>query len=146
IAANCPRNTFITLFAGQLDPVTGELAYCNAGHNAPLLLHADDEVEHLDATGVPLGILREASYEVKRCRLEPDDVMVLFSDGITEACAPENFEEFGEQRLIDTIWERRSHSAASLIEAMNAKLLSFTGGIATADDITLVLIRRLAAT
>jgi sigma-B regulation protein RsbU (phosphoserine phosphatase) len=87
IAANCPDNCFITLFAGVLDPASGELLYCNAGHNPALLIHGDDEVESLGATGVPLGIARNAHYEQKSCVIRERDLLVLFSDGVTEACA-----------------------------------------------------------
>jgi serine phosphatase RsbU (regulator of sigma subunit) len=142
VAANCPGNCFITLFAAVLDPATGDLVYCNAGHNPPLLVRSSDEVELLPATGLPLGINRDAAYEQNSCRLEHSDVLVLFSDGVTEACAPETDDEFGEQRLISVIRENRNYPAASLIEAVNAELFSFTSGTAAADDITLVIARR----
>jgi phosphoserine phosphatase RsbU/P len=142
IAANFPGNAFITLFAAVLDPATGELVYCNAGHNAPLLIHANEEVELLGATGVPLGILQTARYEQRTCRLAPGDVLVLFSDGVTEACAPDQDEEFGEERLINTVRQKRNHSATHVIEAIEAERQSFTGGAPAADDITLVVVRR----
>jgi serine phosphatase RsbU (regulator of sigma subunit) len=142
VAANCPSNCFITLFAAVLDPASGELEYCNAGHNPPLLLRTSNEVEPLAATGIPLGIQREATYEQKSCHMEPGDVLVLFSDGVTEARAPGVEEEFGEQRLVTVIQEKRSSTAAGLIDAVNAELLSFTHGTPPADDITMVLARR----
>jgi serine phosphatase RsbU (regulator of sigma subunit) len=142
IAANCPDNCFITLFAGVLDPATGELIYCNAGHNPPLLLHSNDEVESLAATGVPLGIARNANYEQKRCVIQEGEVMVLFSDGVTEASMPGEDQEFGEERLLAILRNTRTGTAAAAIEAINAELLSFTGGAPAADDITLVLVRR----
>ena len=141
-AANCPGNCFITLFAAVLDPASGDLVYCNAGHNAPLLLRTNDEVEPLGATGLPLGIRRDATYEQKSCHLEQGDVLTLFSDGVTEACAPDGDEEFGEQRLVAVVQRTRNYPAVSLIEAINAELLSFTQGAPPADDITLVLARR----
>jgi len=142
VAANCPGNCFITFFAAVLDPRTGDLVYCNAGHNAPLLLRCNDEVEPLEATGLPLGIRRDAIYEQNRCRLEQGDVLILFSDGVTEACTPDADEEFGEQRLVAVVQRKRNDPAASQIEGINAELLSFTRGAAAADDITLVLARR----
>jgi sigma-B regulation protein RsbU (phosphoserine phosphatase) len=125
-----------------LDPATGDLVYCNAGHNPPLLVRARDEVEMLRATGLPLGISRDATYEQSNCHLEHGDVLVLFSDGVTEACPPETGDEFGEQRLVALVQEKRNYTAASLIETVNAELLSFTSGAAAADDITLVIARR----
>ncbi len=145
VAANCPANCFITLFAALLDSATGDLIYCNAGHNAPLLLRRNQEVEMLEATGLPLGIMRDTGYEEKRCRLEPGDVLVLFSDGVTEACAPDSDREFGERRLIAALKSRKNRSAAELIDAVNTELLSFTGGLPAADDITLVLCTPLPA-
>jgi serine phosphatase RsbU (regulator of sigma subunit) len=143
VAADCPGNCFITLFAAVLDPATGDLLYCNAGHNPPLLIHADDTVEPLGATGLPLGISPNARYEQGGCRMTTGDVLVLFSDGITEACIPEANEEFGEQRLIAFIQAKRRQPAAELIEGIKEELLSFTSGAPAADDITLVIARRV---
>jgi serine phosphatase RsbU (regulator of sigma subunit) len=142
IATNCPGNCFITLFAGVLDPRTGQLLYCNAGHNPPLLVRGDDTVQLLEATGLPLGISRDAAYEQNTSHLAPGDVLVLFSDGVTEACPPETDDEFGEQRLIALVQEKRSYPAAGLIEAINTEVLSFTAGAPAADDITVVIARR----
>ena len=142
IAANCPGNCFITFFIAILDPAGGEMVYCNAGHNPALLLHANSEVESLGATGIVLGFLRDASYEQQSCRLDQGDVLVLFSDGVTEACGPGVDQEFGEQRLVAVVQKERNRPAAKVIEAVKAELLSFTGGAPAADDVTLVLARR----
>mgnify|MGYP003694157193 CR=1 FL=1 len=88
VAANFPRNRFVTLFFGLLDPATGELTYCNAGHNPPFLIRADDSVERLTSCGTILGIFPDMSYEVKHARLDPGDVLTLFSDGVTEENNP----------------------------------------------------------
>lgn len=142
IAANCPDNCFITFFAALFDPGTGELTYCNAGHNAPLLLHTNGEVEMLDATGLPLGIKRDGIFEESRRGLERNDVLVLYSDGVTEARSSDTDEEFGEQRLIAVVRQKRNGPCASIVEAIKAELLSFTQGALVADDVTLVVARR----
>jgi phosphoserine phosphatase RsbU/P len=142
VSANCPRNCFITLFAAILDLRTNELVYCNAGHNPPLVLRADDKVEQLAATGFPLGILRDALYDVNYCRLESGDVLVLYSDGVTEAASPDTDEDFGDKRLIAAVRRNRDRSSASIIEAVSAEVQAFTGGTPAADDVTLVLVRR----
>jgi serine phosphatase RsbU (regulator of sigma subunit) len=142
IAASCPGNCFITLFAGVLDPDTGEVVYSNAGHNAPLLVRASGEVEPLNATGIPLGIAPGAAYELRTCRLQPGDALFLFSDGVTESCAPGGEEEFGEERLVAAARAKPGHRAADLIAAINAELASFTAGGPAADDITLTVVRR----
>ncbi|MBV8571056.1 MAG: SpoIIE family protein phosphatase [Acidobacteriaceae bacterium] len=141
IAMSCPGSCFITFFAAVLDIKTGKLLHCNAGHNPPLIVRTDNQVHSLAATGLPLGITRDGGYEVKSSCLEPGDVLVLFSDGVTEACSPDD-EEFGEQGLIRLIQENRNCSAADLIEAISEKLKTFTAGAPPADDITLAIARR----
>ena len=79
-------NRFISFFIGVLDPKTGELNYVNAGHNPPLLARHDGTVERLDCTGLILGIMPAARYEQQSVTLQPGDAVVLFSDGVTEAC------------------------------------------------------------
>ena len=143
ILSNCPTNRFISFFIGVLDPKTGEMTYVNAGHNPPLVIRHDGAVEELAGTGLILGIMPSAQYEQKVCRLEPDDLVVLFSDGVTEACRPDVDEEFGEKRLADTLAEARASSAQSIIETVNRKLQEFTGGAPPADDITLVVAKRV---
>jgi sigma-B regulation protein RsbU (phosphoserine phosphatase) len=139
IAMNCPRNCFITFCAVALNPDNGELIYCNAGHNAPLLLRRDDKVEWLDATGIPLGIRPDTVYEQKKGRMEPGDMLILFSDGITEACGLDVDQEFGEKRLIEVFRRNRNRPAADVIEQVKAELLSFMSGFPPVDDVTLVL-------
>lgn len=145
IAANCPDNRFITFFAAVFDPASSELAYCNAGHNAPLLLHVNGEVEPLGATGLPLGVKRDGIFEESSRRLERGDVLVLYSDGVTEACRPDTDREFGEQQLITVVPRKRNDCSASVVEEIKTELLSFTQGAPPADDVMLVVARRCQA-
>jgi serine phosphatase RsbU (regulator of sigma subunit) len=142
ISANCPMNRFITFFAGVLDPATGELSYCNAGHNPPLLVRANGDVEMLEGGGMILGILGMARYEQFTAQLNPGDVLVAFSDGVTEAPAPNVDEEFGEIRLADTIKAGAHEHAIGLIEGINRVLIEWTHGGVTHDDVTLVVVKR----
>jgi len=142
ITSNCPTNRFISFFIGVLDPKTGELNYVNAGHNPPLLVRRAGSVEPLETTGLILGILAAAPYEQKTCRLEPGDLVVLFSDGVTEACRPDVDEEFGEERLAQILAELNDGPAQAIIETVNRRLQEFTGGAPPADDITLVIAKR----
>ena len=144
ISTNCPSNRFISFFIGVLDPKTNELTYVNAGHNPPLLARRDGSIEKLEGTGVILGILPVAKYTQSACRMEPGDVVVLFSDGVTEATRPDVDEEFGEDRLAQALSELRNESAQSIIAAINQRLNAFTAGSPPADDITLVVAKRLA--
>jgi len=143
IASNCPANRFISFFIGVLDPKTDEITYVNAGHNPPLLVHRGGVVEKLEGTGLLLGIMAAAKYEQRTCHLAQGDVVVLFSDGVTEACHPDVDEEFGEDRLAATLAELSCDSAQSIIESINQRVHEFTGGCPPADDITLVVARRL---
>jgi phosphoserine phosphatase RsbU/P len=145
ITSNCPSNRFISFFIGVLDPKNGELKYVNAGHNPPLLARKDGSVEKLDCTGLILGIMATAPYEQKICALNPGDALVLFSDGVTEACRPDIDEEFGEDRLAESFMKLRDERAKAIIEAITLQVHDFTGGMPPADDITLVIAKRLAA-
>jgi len=144
IATNCPSNRFITLFVAVVDPKTSEVAYVNAGHNPPLIVHADGSVERLEGTGVILGILPAAHYDRETFHLRPGDVMVLFSDGVTEASRPDTDDDFGEERLADAIRESRNEPAQAIIEAVNRSIQEFTCGAPPADDLTLVVVKRLS--
>jgi serine phosphatase RsbU (regulator of sigma subunit) len=144
ISSNCPSNRFITFFIGVLDPKTGELTYVNAGHNPPLVAHADGSVEKLEGTGLILGILPMATYQQGVCYLGPGDAVLLFSDGVSEAVRPTADEEFGEERLAQVLAGLRDQTAESIIASINQKVDDFTEGSPPADDITLVVAKRLA--
>ena len=89
--ASCPDNRFITFFTCIADPKTGEVVYTNAGHNPPLVVRAKGGFETLEGGGgMILGILPMAQYEEAHVTLDPGDILVLFSDGVTEAVDPED--------------------------------------------------------
>jgi len=142
VAANFPRNRFVTLFFGLLDPASGELTYCNAGHNPPFLVRADDSIERLTSCGTILGIFPEMGYEVKHSRLLPGDVLTLFSDGVTEENSPGG-EEFGEDRLSRLLVERGRGGAANLVEGIRQAVVAWAAGAAAADDVTVVVAARV---
>jgi serine phosphatase RsbU (regulator of sigma subunit) len=142
VAANFPRNRFVSLFFGLLDPVTGEMIYCNAGHNPPFLVRADGAIERLPSCGTILGIFPDFGYDVKRCRLEPGDLLTLFSDGVTEENNPAG-EEFGEERLARLLLERGKLGAAGLVEGIRQAVLDWAAGAAAADDVTVLVARRV---
>jgi serine phosphatase RsbU (regulator of sigma subunit) len=143
IVNNSPSNRFISFFIGVLDPQNGQITYVNAGHNPPLLVHCTGTVEKLEGTGLLLGIMAAAPYQQKTCHLEPGDVVVLFSDGVTEAARLDVDEEFGEDRLAAALTELSCDSAKSIIESINKRVQEFTSGAPAADDITLVVARRV---
>lgn len=139
---SCPDNRFITFFMGVLDPKSGELVYTSAGHNPPLIVRARGGYKRLSGGGVILGVLPDAQYEEERIQLEPGDVLVLFSDGVTEAPNPDD-EEFGEERLAALVASVAQKPAAEIVEDIHRSVQSFTQGAPPADDITVVVARRL---
>jgi Serine phosphatase RsbU, regulator of sigma subunit len=141
VAATCPDNRFITFFYARLNPRSGELVYCNAGHNPPLLARADGTVVRLEGGGPVLGILPGVGYQERSCRIEAGDLLLLYSDGVTEAQAPGG-EEFGEERLEEIVRASRGDSAETVLAKVNAAIRDFTAGCPAADDITLVAARR----
>jgi phosphoserine phosphatase RsbU/P len=143
VCSNCPGNRFITFFAAFLNPVDGTFQYTNAGHNPPLLIRASGAVEQLDTQGLVLGIMPRAPYAEATQTLNVGDLLVLYSDGVTEAADPAG-EEFGEQRLGAIAAEFRHLPSIDITTRIHADLTAFTQGAPPADDITLVVIRKVA--
>jgi phosphoserine phosphatase RsbU/P len=142
VCAKCPENRFITFFMTVVDPATGELVYTNAGHNPPLLVRAGSGFESLPGGGMILGILPMASYHEERSRMEPGDVLVLYSDGVTEAADPQG-DDFGEQRLGELVASLRDRPSSEIVKAIHDAVTAFTQGAPAADDITVVVARRV---
>jgi sigma-B regulation protein RsbU (phosphoserine phosphatase) len=140
--AQCPANRFITFFFSVLDAATGELAFANAGHNPPILIRASGESQMLEGGGPVLGVLAFAAYFEQREHLGPGDLLVLYSDGVTEANNA-SFDEFGEDRLIEVLKQHRDEPAAAIVEAVTKALTEFAAGAPQADDITLVVAKRV---
>ena len=138
-----PANRFVTLFYAELDPKNGSLAFLNAGHNPPLICHAGGTMEQLAAGGLPLGIMANADFREGKTRLHPGDVLVIYSDGVSEAVNPKG-EEFGPTRLYETVSRNLDASAAGIRDRIESALTKFCQGTPAADDITLVICKRLA--
>src|SRR6266536_4621055 len=145
LADNIPPNRFITLFYAELDPESGALSFLNAGHNPPLIIHAAGTVEQLASGGLPLGIKRDADYREGRTQLQYGDVLVIYSDGVTEANSPTG-EEFGPTRLYEVVSRNVDASAAGIRDRIESALTKFAQGTKAADDITLVIVKRQAET
>ncbi|MDT4954548.1 MAG: phosphoserine phosphatase RsbU/P [Acidobacteriota bacterium] len=144
LAENIPSNRFVTLFYAELDPQTGGLSFINAGHNPPLIVHAAGTVENLSAGGLPLGIRPNADYREGRTQLQHSDVLVIYSDGVSEAVNPQG-EEFGTDRLYEVVSHNLNASAAGIRDRIEAALTKWAQGTPAADDITLVIVKRQAA-
>lgn len=138
---NTPSNRFVTLFYSELDPRSHQLIYITAGHNPPLLVRASGEVSTLDIGGFPVGITPFAEYREGWAELQPGDVLVIYSDGVTESLDEEG-EEFGETRLIEIVQKNRGRTAAGLRDRIDEALAKFVGKAKTVDDLTLVIVKR----
>ncbi|MFQ5701007.1 MAG: SpoIIE family protein phosphatase [Acidobacteriota bacterium] len=134
-------NSFVSFFYCEIDGPTGDVAYVNAGHNPPVLIRSSGSVERLPAGGLILGILPSARYERRDVVLEPGDLLVAFSDGVTET-QNEKGEEFGEERLIDLLVRQRASSAGKLQDLVAGALGAFAGAAPQYDDTTLVVLKR----
>ncbi len=140
--AKCPSNRFITFFFCVLDASTGGLRFANAGHNPPIVVRASGKAEMLEGGGPVLGILAIAPYSEEHIRIESGDMLVLYSDGVTEA-TNQDYDEFGEERLIEVLQRNRNAPATQIVDEVTTALAEFTAGAPQADDITLVVAKRL---
>lgn len=131
---------FATFFYGEWHPVERRLRFVNAGHNPPILLGSGTR-QALQKGGIPLGIFPDSEFETGEVRLDVGDLLVLFSDGITEAGARDG-KEFGEERLHALIDQRDGDSLADLESKVLQAVRAWTGD-EVEDDMTLVLIRAL---
>lgn len=127
---------FATVFFGVLDPTTGQLAYANGGHNAPLVLRRSGETVRLTRTGPAVGILPEARFEIEQVRLEPGDLFFAFTDGVPDARDPAG-QRFGEPRMLELL-AGPVDSALAPLDRLDDALRAFIGSAYQYDDITLL--------
>jgi sigma-B regulation protein RsbU (phosphoserine phosphatase) len=137
-----PPEKYATSFLASVEPDTGKLRFCNAGHNPGLLLRADGSTEWLESTGMPLGILPEGEFSAGERTLGVGDTLILYTDGITEPENPDE-EEYGEERLREVCIKNRHEPISEIMSAIEKDLYAFARGVPFPDDRTLLLIRRL---
>lgn len=142
LSENTPSNRFVTLFIAELDPITGEFEYINAGHNPPLVARNIDTVEELGSGGFPLGIMPNCNYELGKTKLEKGQALVIYSDGVSEANNPTG-EEYGMDRLGDVVKNNIQRSASGLRDKVESSLSDFSQNTPAGDDITLVIVKRV---
>jgi phosphoserine phosphatase RsbU/P len=143
IFENSPSNKFLTLFYGTMNPLTGELKYSNGGHNPPMLLRTSGEVLRLDKGGLPIGMMKGMEYQEDSVFFNLGDVLVIYSDGITES-VNEKDEEFEEERLVEVVRHNLNRSASGIRDRIDEALSRFVGTMAPVDDMTLMIIKRNA--
>ncbi len=143
ILSDTRGSLFVTAFYGILEPDIGRLRYVNAGHNPPFMLSSvkGKRVDRLTRTGMPLGISQDATWQQKVVKFIPGDLLVLFTDGVTEAQNPQG-DFFGDQRLLDVIRRNSSRSAQEIQQAVLDEVGRFTGGAPREDDIALMILGR----
>jgi sigma-B regulation protein RsbU (phosphoserine phosphatase) len=118
----------------------GRLSYCNAGQEPPFVVRSDRQTEILDTGGPVLGILRLATYEPGVLTLAPGDVVIVYSDGVTEARNAAG-EEYGRDRLRDLVADRHGAEPDTLLEVLLASIRNFVGTEPQSDDITVLVLR-----
>ncbi|MGO9637555.1 MAG: PP2C family protein-serine/threonine phosphatase [Terracidiphilus sp.] len=130
---------YATMFLGCYDAAMRELTYCNAGHLPPLMLGANGSFSRLDTSGTVVGLFDGAAYGESMIRMQPGDLFVAFSDGVTE---PENESgEFGEERLIALLQEHRHQPLSRIGDVITGSVAKWIGDAEQPDDVTVVLAR-----
>lgn len=132
---------FATLFYGLLDPVTHDLAYCNAGHEIPFVFSGEEKPNRLETGGIALGVLDVFPYGEDAVRLGAGDLLVIYSDGIPDA-TNEFDQPFGESRFISLLRQVRDKPAAVIIDKIVEAVQEHESGTERLDDLTLVVVKR----
>ena len=133
-------NQFVTAFYGILDAQKRTLAYSNACHNPPLLVNAAGTSRFIDKGEQPLGMFRETRYHQYYLDFEPGDVLVLYTDGATEANSPTG-EEFGRERLAQAVKKAYDRPAREMIASLQMEILEWTANAGSNDDVTFFVIK-----
>ncbi|MFA5416153.1 MAG: PP2C family protein-serine/threonine phosphatase, partial [Methanoregula sp.] len=141
ICEDSKTSMFVTLFYAILDARGMTLNYVNAGHNPPLFLKGDaSDVLLLKAKGIALGVVDDVTLQSVKVDLVPGDILVLYTDGVTEAIN-EAEEEFGEARLLRVITDNRTLPADALLEKILSAITTFAGSRPQHDDITIMILK-----
>jgi sigma-B regulation protein RsbU (phosphoserine phosphatase) len=137
---HCKTCMFATIFFGVLNPATGQLAYINGGHEPLFIVGPAGVKESLRATGPAVGILLDSEFEIRQIQLEPGDILIGYTDGVTEARSPSD-ELFTRERL-QSLLEEPAFSASDLLENIKIDLFTYTDTEPNSDDITMLAVRR----
>ncbi len=141
VCANSQNGRFTTAFLAELDPATGDLTYLCAGHNPPILKRENGALERLKSDNIPLGIELNEDYKTGTTRLAPRDLLVIYTDGVTEA-RNEDHLDFGEARLISLLEKAGGERSALTLSNLMQDLDEFVGAAVQHDDITCLIVRR----
>jgi sigma-B regulation protein RsbU (phosphoserine phosphatase) len=136
------ESRFVTLMFGIVS-ADGQLTYCNAGHNPPIVI-GERGMRHLEAGGPVVGLLEFAPYGQETIRLDSGDTIIVFSDGVSEALSTSG-EEFGDERLQAIAQATGQATAQTIVDRIVTDVRTFTKGAPQSDDITVMVIRYLGA-
>jgi len=136
------RNQFVTAFYGIFDATNRTLAYSNAGHNPALVMEVDGSARFEERGGVPLGMFRDTRYYEYYLTIESGQMLVLYTDGLTEA-RNSTEEEYGRDRLVESVRKCRDLSAREIIDYIHRDLSAWTDGQGADDDVTIFIIKAL---
>jgi serine phosphatase RsbU (regulator of sigma subunit) len=136
---NTTDESYATMFIGIYNDSCRSLRFANCGHIAPLILRSDGSIQHLTSTTTVLGLFLKWESSVEEVKLRQGDLLVICTDGVTEAPNPDG-EEYGEVRLAEFIQRNRHLSLNELVAAIQASVQEFSG-VTQADDITLIVAR-----
>lgn len=140
ICADARSGMFVTLFFGVIHPDKRTITYVNAGHNPPLVFRTNGSKEELTLTGPALGIMDDAVYTQDTTVLNTGDILLMYTDGVTEAVNRKN-EEFGVERLEALIMRDRNNTAAEIRDTIVKEVTSYTEGQDQFDDITIIVMK-----
>ncbi len=141
VCQNVPEGKYVTFFAARLETESGRLTYVNAGHNAPMLVRAEGAVERLEEGGMVLGMFEGVPYAEGAVELRSGDLIVAFSDGVSETFDKDGG-EFGEERLLDTLVGCRASGALDVEREILREVDAFAKGAKATDDRTLIVLKR----
>jgi phosphoserine phosphatase RsbU/P len=141
IESEAQSDLFVTVFYAIWDPASQTLTYANGGHNPPILLRSNGRIRLLQAGGMALGVLPDIEVESQSVQLYPNDTVVFYTDGVTEAMN-EDYDEFGMERLRLTAVNHKNQSAAAIRQAITEAIRSHAGDTPQFDDITLIVMKR----
>ena len=138
-----PDNRFVTFFFGILDPGANTLTYVNAGQTPPYLVRATGGIEQLGQSGPPLGLLDDSTYRPHTLKMDPGDILICYSDGVSEASTPDGA-QFGEDRLAALVASERVRTPGEIVRVVTQAMAAHCAGRTYGDDVTLVILKRLS--
>ncbi|MCA1635495.1 MAG: SpoIIE family protein phosphatase [Acidobacteria bacterium] len=136
------QHQFVTAFYGMLDATNHTLAFVNAGHNPPVIVEKDGRARFIEQGGLPLGMFRDTRYYEYYLPIDSGQILVLYTDGATEAQSPGE-EEYGRERLVEAVRAARDKSARDMIDFIYNDIFEWSGGRGASDDVTFVVVKAL---